>query len=127
MFSIIKRNSNFNFLGFRNIAITFSGLLIILSFSSFLTKGLNWGIDFSNGYIAQLQYDRDVDIPHLRESLENNGIHDSVIQYYGTNKEVIIKLKENAKFDQISINGFLKESLSIPTTLQPRFSKKNLT
>ena len=112
MFSIIKKNSNFDFLGFRKITMVFSALLIILSIASFITKGLNWGIDFSNGYIAQLQYDKDVNISQLKLDLENNGVHDSVIQYYGTNKEVIIKLKDNPKFDQISINDFLIKSLS---------------
>ena len=112
MFSIIKKNSNFDFLGFRKITIVFSALLIILSIASFIVKGLNWGIDFSNGYIAQLQYDKDVNISQLKLDLENNGVHDSVIQYYGTNKEVIIKLKDNPKFDQVSINDFLIKSLS---------------
>jgi len=112
MFSIIKKNSNFDFLGYRKITMVFSALLIILSIASFITKGLNWGIDFSNGYIAQLQYDKDVNISQLKLDLENNGVHDSVIQYYGTNKEVIIKLKDNPKFDQISINDFLIKSLS---------------
>ena len=112
MFSIIKKNSNFDFLGFRKITMVFSALLIILSIASFIVKGLNWGIDFSNGYIAQLQYDKDVNISQLKLDLENNGVHDSVIQYYGTNKEVIIKLKDNPKFDQISINDFLIKSLS---------------
>ena len=112
MFSIIKKNSNFDFLGFRKITMFFSALLIILSIASFITKGLNWGIDFSNGYIAQLQYDKDVNISQLKLDLKNNGVHDSVIQYYGTNKEVIIKLKENPKFNQVSINDFLIKSLS---------------
>ena len=112
MFSIIKKNSNFDFLGYRKITMVFSALLIILSIASFITKGLNWGIDFSNGYIAQLQYDKDVNISQLKLDLENNGVHDSVIQYYGTNKEVIIKLKENPKFNQVSINDFLIKSLS---------------
>jgi len=112
MFSIIKKNSNFDFLGFRKITMVFSALLIILSIASFIVKGLNWGIDFSNGYIAQLQYDKDVNISQLKLDLENNGVHDSVIQYYGTNKEVIIKLKDNPKFDQVSINDFLIKSLS---------------
>ena len=60
--------------------MVFSALLIILSIASFIVKGLNWGIDFSNGYIAQLQYDKDVNISQLKLDLKNNGVHDSVIQ-----------------------------------------------
>ncbi|MEC7832630.1 MAG: protein translocase subunit SecF [Pseudomonadota bacterium] len=112
MFSIIKKNSKFDFLGFRKGAIFFSSLLIIFSIISFIANGLNWGIDFSNGYIAQLQYQKDVNITELKTNLKNNGVNDSIVQYYGTNKEVIIKLKDSPKFDQVSINNFLIKSLS---------------
>ncbi|MED5274534.1 MAG: protein translocase subunit SecF [Pseudomonadota bacterium] len=112
MFSIIKKNSKFDFLGFRKGAIFFSSLLIIFSIISFIANGLNWGIDFSNGYIAQLQYQKDVNITELKTNLKNNGVSDSIVQYYGTNKEVIIKLKDSPKFDQVSINNFLIKSLS---------------
>ena len=112
MFSIIKKNSNFNFLGFRNLAVIFSSLLIGISLLSFSIKGLNWGIDFSSGYIAQLQYNNDVEISKLRSLLVKNKIDDSVIQYYGSKKEVIIKLKDNSEFNQTSVNDFLKRSLS---------------
>lgn len=112
MFSIIKKNSNFNFLGFRNLAVVFSSLLIGISLLSFSIKGLNWGIDFSSGYIAQLQYNNDVEISKLRSLLVKNKIDDSVIQYYGSKKEVIIKLKDNSEFNQTSVNDFLKRSLS---------------
>ena len=112
MFSIIKKDSKFNFLGYRKGAIFFSSLLIILSIISFALNGLNWGIDFSNGYIAQLQYQKDVNISELKANLKNNGINDSVVQYYGTNKEVIIKLKDSPKIDQVSINDFLINSLT---------------
>ena len=112
MFSIIKKNSNFNFLGFRKPAVIFSSLLIGISLLSFSIKGLNWGIDFSSGYIAQLQYNNDVEISKLRSLLVKNKIDDSVIQYYGSKKEVIIKLKDNSEFNQTSVNDFLKRSLS---------------
>tara|TARA_B100000686_G_scaffold341812_1_gene419810 strand:- start:6098 stop:6991 length:894 start_codon:yes stop_codon:yes gene_type:complete len=112
MFSIIKKDSKFNFLGYRKGAVFFSSLLIILSIISFALNGLNWGIDFSNGYIAQLQYQKDVNISELKANLKNNGINDSVVQYYGTNKEVIIKLKDSPKIDQVSINDFLINSLT---------------
>ncbi len=112
MFSLIKKNTNFNFLEYRKLAIIFSGFLILISLLSFSTKGLNWGIDFSSGYIAQLQYENDIQIHKLKESLAGKGIKDSVIQYYGNKKEVIVKLKDSTEFDQTSVNTFLEKSLS---------------
>ena len=89
----------------------FSLILIILSFGSFATQGLNWGIDFSSGYIVQLKFNQDIDINNIRNSFLNNGINDSVIQYFGSNQEVIIKLQEDSNFNKESINSFLINSL----------------
>ena len=56
MFKLINKNSKYNFLGMKKIALLFSSFLIIVSLLSFTYKGLNWGIDFSSGYIIQLKF-----------------------------------------------------------------------
>ena len=48
MFKLISLNSNYNFIGKRKPAIILSAFLILVSISSFLIQGLNWGIDFSS-------------------------------------------------------------------------------
>ncbi len=111
MLKLININSNYDFLRKKTTAMIFSLILIILSFGSFATQGLNWGIDFSSGYIVQLKFNQDIDINNIRNSFLDNGINDSVIQYFGSNQEVIIKLQENSNFNKESINSFLINSL----------------
>lgn len=111
MLKLININSNYDFLRKKTTAMIFSLILIILSFGSFATQGLNWGIDFSSGYIVQLKFNQDIDINNIRNSFIDNGINDSVIQYFGSNQEVIIKLQENINFNKESINSFLINSL----------------
>jgi len=111
MLKLININSNYDFLRKKTTAMIFSLILIILSFGSFVTQGLNWGIDFSSGYIVQLKFNQDIDINNIRNSFLNNGINDSVIQYFGSNQEVIIKLQEDSNFNKESINSFLINSL----------------
>lgn len=103
----IISNTNFNFLEQKRKALLISGLIIILSFFSFLTQGLNYGIDFSSGYIVQLEFNKDVKIERIKESFSENSVDNSIIQYYGNQKEVIIKLQESNKYDQNNINNFL--------------------
>ena len=52
MFKLIKSNSNYNFIGRRKPAIIISAFFIIISIYSFAMQGLNWGIDFSSGYVV---------------------------------------------------------------------------
>ena len=112
MFKLISLNSNYNFIGKRKPAIILSAFLILVSISSFLIQGLNWGIDFSSGYIVQLKFDNKISISEIRNTFEANDISDAVIQSFGSNKEVLIKLKEDSNFNKESINNFLIKSFS---------------
>ena len=111
MFKLININSNYDFLRKKTIAMIFSLALIILSLGSFVTQGLNWGIDFSSGYIVQLKFNQDLDINNIRNNFIDNGVNDSVIQYFGSNQEIIIKLQEDSNFNEESINNFLINTL----------------
>ena len=103
----IISNTNFNFLEQKRKALLISGLIILLSFFSFLTQGLNYGIDFSSGYIVQLEFNKDVKIERIKESFTENSVDNPIIQYYGNQKEVIIKLQESNTYNQNNINNFL--------------------
>ena len=118
MFNLINKNSKYNFLGKKKIALLFSLFLIIISLLSFASKGLNWGIDFSSGYIIQLKFSDDIEIKDVRSKFIEHGIEDSVIQYFGSNKEVIIKLKEDIEFNKESVNEFLIKSLKTDNDFQ---------
>ena len=107
----IISNTNFNFLEQKRKALLISGLIILLSFFSFLTQGLNYGIDFSSGYIVQLEFNKDVKIERIKESFTENSVDNPIIQYYGNQKEVIIKLQESNTYDQNNINNFLSNVL----------------
>ena len=112
MFKLISSSLNYNFLGQKKIAILISAFLIIVSLTSFMTKGLNWGIDFSSGYIVQLKFEKEVNISKIRSAFEENGVTDSVMQSFGSNNEIIIKLKEESNFNKESVNVFLVDTLS---------------
>ena len=112
MFTLIKQKSNFNFLSKKKSAIIVSSILIIFSILSFSMKGLNFGIDFSSGYIVQLKFEKDLDISNVRNAFEKNGVSDSIIQYFGSNNEIIIKFKEDSSFSKDTVNNFLTKSLS---------------
>ena len=112
MFKLISSSLNYDFLGQKKIAIVISAFLIIISLASFMTKGLNWGIDFSSGYIVQLKFEKEVNISEIRSAFEENGVTDSVMQSFGSNNEIIIKLKEESNFNKDSVNVFLVDTLS---------------
>ena len=110
MFRLIKLKSNYNFIGKRKPAIILSAFFMIISIISFAAQGLNWGIDFSSGYVTQLKFEKNITISEVRNTIEKNGVNDAIIQSFGNNNEVLIKMKEESNFNKDSINNFLLKS-----------------
>jgi preprotein translocase subunit SecF len=67
-------------------------LLLLISVSSLVIKGLNWGLDFTGGSQLQLSFKQSVDLPQLRQRLQQLGFKDAVVQSYGTSHDVVISL-----------------------------------
>tara|TARA_Y100000766_G_C18897304_1_gene601594 strand:+ start:525 stop:1421 length:897 start_codon:yes stop_codon:yes gene_type:complete len=108
----IINDTKFDFLQQKRKALILSSFIIIISLFSFITQGLNYGIDFSSGYIIQLEFDKDVKVENIKKSFSNNSVQNPIIQYYGSQKEVIIKLQESNSYDQNNINNFISDVLN---------------
>jgi len=82
-----------NFLGKRQFAAFFSGLLLITAISSLAIQGLKLGIDFTGGTLVELGYKQPVDLTLMRDQLALKGFADATVQHFGTAQEVLIRLK----------------------------------
>ena len=87
-----KRQTQINFLGLRRWAVGLSLLLMLISAASLLTKGLNWGLDFTGASQLQISFTHPADIPSLRQQLAAAGFKDILVQSYGTSQDVLISL-----------------------------------
>ena len=85
-------NTNIDFVGKSTIAKFLSIALIITGLASLGIKGgPALSIDFTGGTIAQLQFDKSVDVSKLRTKLAENGFENSEIITFGSPNEVLIK------------------------------------
>ncbi len=84
--------SNIDFLGKRKITLAFSLALIIISIASLTTRGLNYGIDFTGGYLIELGYPDSVELAPVRAAMTENGFSDAQIQHFGTSKDILVRL-----------------------------------
>ena len=111
MIKIFKNVIDYNFIQKRFFALILSGILIVLSLGSFLYQGINWGIDFSSGYIVQLKFQDNIEIDNLSQKFSKSNIGKPVLQYYGSKNEVIVKFQENSFVNEKNINEFLLQNL----------------
>ena len=101
---LFSKLTTINFIGLRKLALVCSIVLISLSAYSLTNTGLNLGIDFSGGTKIELGYQQEVSVVDLRSILESNGYPQAVVQYFGTNKDILIRvpLSEDSSDDKVS-------------------------
>ncbi|MFA5984299.1 MAG: protein translocase subunit SecF [Methylococcaceae bacterium] len=97
-------NQKINFMGNRKIAMTFSGILMVIAIVSLSVRGLQLGIDFTGGTLIEVGYQQSADLTMLRKTLAEAGFGDATVQNFGTAKDVLIRLKlrENASSAELS-------------------------
>ena len=96
--------TNINFIGNRNIALIFSGALMIISIGSLAVRGLQMGIDFTGGTLIEVGYQKAVDLTVLRNTLDKEGYGDATVQNFGTAKDVLIRLKPQEGVSNVELS-----------------------
>jgi len=114
MFRIVK-DLDIKFMNIRRIPLMISAFLIIISLSSIGLKGFNFGIDFSSGYIVQLKFDNQVTVADVQNKLYENNLNDVSVQLYGSNSEILIKLRDEELFKKTNINNYINETFKSDT------------
>jgi len=89
---LFKKQTNFDFMGKRKLAVLLSASLIIISIISLSTRGLNFGLDFTGGTLIEVGYAQPVELASVRDALHNAGYADAVVQHFGTSHDVLIRL-----------------------------------
>ncbi len=92
-----------NFMGKRQLAIMFSLLLVIGSVGSLVTKGLNFGVDFTGGAVIEMGYQNPVELAGVRKALAVK-YPDAQVQHFGTSRDVLIRMapQEGVKSSELS-------------------------
>ena len=93
---ILKSNLNLDFNKYRIPASIFSVILLIASVVSIAINGLNMGLDFTGGTLIEVRYEEDANRDQIQALLENAGFSRTIVQYFGTSKDITIRLAPHA-------------------------------
>ena len=81
-----------NLMSLRRLTTLLSIMLIIVSIGALMTRGLSFGIDFTGGYLIEVEYDRGVELDPIRQTLSKNGFAGAIVQYFGAATDIMIRL-----------------------------------
>ncbi|MCX7101116.1 MAG: protein translocase subunit SecF [Methylobacter sp.] len=106
------KTTNINFIGNRNIALIFSGVLMIISMGSLAVRGLQMGIDFTGGTLIEVGYQKAADLTVLRNTLDTEGFNDATVQNFGTTRDVLIRLKPKDGVSNVELSAKVLEAIN---------------
>ena len=110
----LKRDTQFDFLGKRRLAGMISLALIALGIASLLVRGLNFGIDFSGGTLVEVSYKNSVTVEKVREQLKSARFDDARVQYFGTSRDILVRLPARSVDNNAAISSDIMETLRLP-------------
>ncbi|ATZ73628.1 protein translocase subunit SecF [Idiomarina sp. X4] len=99
------------FMRFRGIAGIISALLVIASIVSLSVNKLNFGLDFTGGTLLEIGFQEPADLNRVRSSLESEGFGDAVVQNYGTQEDILIRLEPRTDVKAEELGSNILEAL----------------
>ena len=82
---------NLNLIKYYKKAIICSAFLFIISISSIIFLNFNFGVDFKGGTVIELTSNDNIQIEEIRTKLEKFDDIKFSVQYFGSNKDIIIR------------------------------------
>jgi preprotein translocase subunit SecF len=83
---------NVDFMRWRRQAIILSTAVNLIAILSFVVQGLDFGLDFTGGTVVEVGYQEPADLAKVRAALEGGGFDAGAVQYFGTSRDVMIRL-----------------------------------
>jgi preprotein translocase subunit SecF len=89
---ILQLKETVSFMKYRKFAMIFSALLMMAAVYSLAVNKLNFGLDFTGGTLIEVGFEEAADLQKLRQLMEDNNHEDAKVQFYGSSRDVVIRL-----------------------------------
>jgi preprotein translocase subunit SecF len=80
---------------FMRYALVFNVISVVTFLAAvffLVTRGLNFGVDFTGGTLMEVSTAQSADLPKIRAAIEELKFHDVSVQNFGTSRDVLIRL-----------------------------------
>ena len=98
-------DNRFNIVGLRKPAMLLSLALILISIAALAVRGLNFGIDFTGGYVVEAGFESSAELSSIRSSLAEGGFTDAIVQHFGSASEVMVRIAPREDLTSASISS----------------------
>jgi preprotein translocase subunit SecF len=91
--------NSINFMRFRHLTAGISLVLLIVAVVALAVRGLNFGLDFTGGTLLEVEYQTPEPLSGIKTVLEGAGYRDVVVQNFGSETDVLVRMSEAFRDD----------------------------
>ena len=106
------KTPNFDFMGKRFIAAIASAVSLVVAVGALAVNGLNMGLDFTGGTLVELEFPQEIDPEEVRGVLDRNGYENGTVQYFGSNRDILIRMPPQADIEQATLGDRIYKALA---------------
>ena len=115
---LLKGKLAIDFMSKRRIAMVFSAILLAIALFALITRGLNFGIDFTGGTLIEVGYPQAVELEPIRNALATNGFDGAQVQHFGSSRDVLVRIapqaeKESAQLSEEALAGLRQQNAGV--------------
>ncbi|MDH3640730.1 MAG: protein translocase subunit SecF [Gammaproteobacteria bacterium] len=103
--------TNIDFMGKRKISGVISIVLVLVSLITMAVTGLNLGLDFTGGTLVEVEFAESANPNEIRQLLETNGYENGVVQYFGTERDLLIRMPSQTDTAQANLGDEILSAL----------------
>lgn len=100
-----------DFMGKRRIAAVASIVFVVAALVDIAMEGLNLGLDFTGGTLVEVQFPEPTAPAEVRGHLEAAGFEGGVVQYFGSEQDLLVRMPPQADTNQADLGDRVLESL----------------
>jgi len=93
---LVPNDTRIDFMRLRWISISIAVIMAVVAIGAIAFKGFNFALDFTGGTVVELRFQQPPDVDGVRSRLEAAGYGSAQVQTFGTGKELLIRLRDEA-------------------------------
>ena len=101
---LLKGKLDIDFMGKRRYAMILSAVVLLISIGALVTKGLNFGVDFTGGTLIEVGYPEAVELEGIRDALAASGFEGAQAQHFGSSRDVLVRIAPQAGKDTVELS-----------------------
>lgn len=108
---LVPLKTNFDFMNFKKVSYSLSIALTVLCIACVAIYKFNFGIDFAGGISMEVRTNEVPDLSKMREVLTNLGIGEVVLQNFGSDRDLSIRVGSSSEDSLMKNIELIKKTL----------------